>query len=319
MTTSNIEIRLSERRSNVLTPSQLPCLNAVPSVNLTEGCAHGCVYCYARSYSRYPGERTVVVYRNTARKIHDELVRKRRKPSHVYFSPSTDVFQPVDCVLDMAYEIFSDLFAAGVGIAIVTKGVIPERHMRLFEEHPDLLRVQVGLITKDSGVASLVEPRAASPEVRLAQMQRLARAGIETRIRVTPILPDVTDDDIALHDLFSAAAAVGVHKATINVLHLRPAITASLKRALVPPRYAGLMETYRGSSRLTVCGGKSSQMVLPRDFRAALLLRARQIAGRYGITAHLCGCMNPDLTAERCALAGEWEDDRSTYRQLDLC
>jgi len=123
------EVVQQERKSAVLTPSELPCLGSIPTVNLTSGCAHGCLYCYARSYSGHPGEGRIVVYSNTLEKLRRELPRKRTKPALVYFSPSTDVFQPLEPVQDLAYDIFSFLFENGVGIAFVTKGEIPERNV----------------------------------------------------------------------------------------------------------------------------------------------------------------------------------------------
>lgn len=39
------------RKTRVLTPSSLACLAHMPTVNLTAGCAHGCLYCYTRGYS----------------------------------------------------------------------------------------------------------------------------------------------------------------------------------------------------------------------------------------------------------------------------
>jgi hypothetical protein len=38
-----MSVRLIERRGAVLTPSGLACLAGVPTVNITAGCAHGCV------------------------------------------------------------------------------------------------------------------------------------------------------------------------------------------------------------------------------------------------------------------------------------
>ena len=51
-----------ERRSSVLTPSNLACLSRMPTINLTAGCALGCVYCYTLGYASYPGEDKIVVY-----------------------------------------------------------------------------------------------------------------------------------------------------------------------------------------------------------------------------------------------------------------
>ena len=95
-----------ERKSAVLTPSSLACLAHVPTVNLTAGCAHECRYCYARGYLTHPGEGKVTFYTNTLAKLREELRRKRKKPATVYFSPSSDPFQPVPEVLNMAYDVF---------------------------------------------------------------------------------------------------------------------------------------------------------------------------------------------------------------------
>jgi len=312
------EVRVEDRKSSVLTPSQLPCLRAVPSVNLASGCAHGCVYCYARSYSQFPGEGNVIVYGNTAAKLRRELQRKRRKPSHVYFSPSTDVFQPVPRVLDMAYEMFEVLFAAGVGVAFVTKGRIPERHMALIAKNAERVRVQIGLVTTDEEVAHAIEPNAATPALRLRQMDRLVQAGVPTRVRVAPILTGLTDDDATLADVFGASAAAGVTQAALNALHLRPAIVASLKRHLAPGRAEAILARYRGAASLAVCWGKSSQTPLPAEARLELFARAGSIALQYGIETHVCGCMNPDLTNETCGLAGDWPDNSPIVEQLRL-
>jgi len=88
-----------ERKAAVLTPSSLACLAHVPTVNFTAGCAHECHYCYARGYLTHPGEGKIRFYTNTLAKLREELRRKRKKPTTVYFSPSSDLFQPVPEVL----------------------------------------------------------------------------------------------------------------------------------------------------------------------------------------------------------------------------
>ncbi len=301
-----ITVTSQNRKSAVLRPSQLPCLADVPSVNLTSGCAHGCVYCYARSYSQFPGEGRVVVYADTADRLVAELARKRRRPTHVYFSPSTDVFQPVDAVQEMAHRMFSVLLEQGIGIAFVTKGMVPERHMALLCAHAELVQAQIGVITPDEGLSRRLEPGAPSPVARFGQMSRLIDAGVKTRVRVAPIMPGLTDGDDMLDALFREAAAGGVTHATINALHLRPAIIASIRKHLTPREAADVLAHYETAQNLAVCGGKSRQVPMPRESRAELFKCARVIASAHGVETHICGCMNPDLTVERCALAGEW-------------
>ena len=90
-----VEVKMVKRKSHVLSPSGLDCLAHIPTVNVSNGCAHGCLYCYTRGYSIYPGEEKIEVYENLLEKLKKELPRKKRRPRAVYFSPSSDVFQPV--------------------------------------------------------------------------------------------------------------------------------------------------------------------------------------------------------------------------------
>ena len=86
-----------ERKSAVLTPSSLACLANIATINLTAGCAHRCIYYYTQGYTTLPRDGTVHLYGNTAVKLAEELRRKRQLSRAVYFSPSSDLFQPVGC------------------------------------------------------------------------------------------------------------------------------------------------------------------------------------------------------------------------------
>jgi len=44
----------------------------------------------------------------------------------VYFSPSSDVFQPVPEVLELGHSIFEYLLSKDIGVAFLTKGRIPD-------------------------------------------------------------------------------------------------------------------------------------------------------------------------------------------------
>src|SRR4030042_4215592 len=122
-----VNVTRIDRKSAILSPSSLACLTHIPAVNLTSGCAHDCLYCYARGYSVFPGENKVVVYENTLDKMKNELLRKRIKPQAVYFSPSSDIFQPVPEVLELSHSILELLLSKDIGIALLTKGLIPDK------------------------------------------------------------------------------------------------------------------------------------------------------------------------------------------------
>ena len=302
-----MQVVAAQRKTPVLTPSRLACLAKIPTVNLTAGCAHGCLYCYARGYPTYPGDGKVLVYADTAARLRDELARKRKLPQAVYFSPSSDLFQPVPLVLDLAYDILSMLFERGVGAAILTKGAIPERHMRLLEAHAPLVRAQVGLNTLDARLARLFEPGAPAPAARLAQVRRLAAAGIETQARLDPILPGLTDTAEALAPLCASLAAAGVKEIAASMLFLRGAIARSLTRLADAAARDAILARFAAREHLRIRAENSTVYALPAADRRRTYALLAEIAAHHGLAVRVCGCKNPDLGGEACGIAGAWQ------------
>jgi DNA repair photolyase len=291
-----LEVIAAQRKSAVLAPSSLACLADIPAINLTAGCAHNCVYCYARGYSTYPGDGKVVVYQNTLDKLKIELANKRTKPSSVYFSPSTDVFQPIPEVVALGYSIFSFLFSQHIGISFLTKGVIPEKTLSLLLDHTDKVKAQIGLITPHESLRRIFEPGAAEISTRLSQMARLAAAGIEVEARMMPILPGITDKPEDVEKLFQAITGSGVNKVAISTLFLRLAIAAAFHQMLSDkPCARSLIHRYSNQERIPVHARNSSVIPLIRRERESIYASIRELAAKYHVEISVCGCMNPDI------------------------
>lgn len=308
-----------ERKSAVLTPSSLACLSHVPTVNLTAGCAHECRYCYARGYLTHPGEGKVAFYTNTLAKLREELPRKRKKPATVYFSPSSDPFQPVPEVLDMTYDVFKFLLELEIGVTFVTKGRIPERHRKPLANHAPLVQGRIGVVTLDSTIAAAFEPYAATPDVRLAQMAELIGVGIPIDARLDPILPGLTDDADHLEPLCEALARAGVRTIAASVLFLRPAVIGSLRRHVKDKAMLNrLLNRFAGKERLAIHAGNSRVAALPASERLEILERLKSIAHRHGMQVVVCACKNPDISSGSCHISGRWPLVARESRQLGL-
>lgn len=296
----------TKRKSSVLTSSSLACLTRIPAVNLTSGCAHNCIYCYACGYSIFPGEDRIVFYENTLDKLKKELANKRTKPQAVYFSPSSDIFQPIPEILELGNSILEFLLSKGIGIAFLTKGCIPNQTLKLLLTCPDQVRVQMGIITVDEGIRRVFEPNAAEIRTRLQQMTKLVEGGIATEARVIPILPGITDASGSINQLFYAIANTGVKRAAISTLFLRPAILASIKRHISEDAILDkLLSNYQGGKRLAVHAENSSIIPLSLKKREEIYYRFRQAAKKYTINLSVCGCMNPDIGGT-CNITGDW-------------
>ena len=289
------------RKSDVLTPSQLRCLSKIPTINITSGCFHNCIYCYTKGYSQYPGDGKVILFANTADKLKEELDRKRKKPEAVYFCPSCDPFQPVPEILDQTYKTMETLLRANIGVQFVTKAIVPANFIKLFARYSNLVCAQVGLTCVDDNIRKIFEPRTAGVSDKLATLQNLIATGVATSARADPLIHGVMDSDKSLTDLFSAIIKAGVTEVAINYLFLRSAIKESVKKNISGRELlAKVLEPYSAGVKLPI-GMKNSQgIALPKEIREKAFERIKNIALDFGLSVHICGCKNSDITTESC-------------------
>jgi len=284
------------RRSALLTQGQIACLQGTAGVNPAQGCSHGCVYCYPRGYRTYPGDGRVLVYDNLSEKLAVEIARKRKLPQMAFFSPSTDAFQDVREVQAASLEAMGTLLAAGVGVSFLTKGRIGDEFFPLFQRHAYRVHAQIGITTLDRNVQQRLEPNAASPKMRCENIRRLIRCGVATDVRLDPLVPEMTDTEGNLSPLVETLSALGVRRAGVSYLFLRPMIAAQLRRALGPcGMYAAVAAAYRDGPQRKLVGGTARMRLLPTEYRRRRYARLRSLAARHGIHTFLCACKNPDL------------------------
>lgn len=297
-----VEVVLRERKPPILTPSAIPCLHGLPTVNITEGCALGCAYCYIQGYAHYPGSERVILFVNTAEVLREELGRKRRKPCRVYFSPSSDAFQYLPQVQDVSFRTMSVLLEAGVEVAFLTKGFVHERFLRLFAGAPHKVFAQVGITTLDQHFWHTLERRTAPPDMRIRYAASLIQSGVRTTARLDPLIPDLTDTEANLVPLFKALREAGVAEVAASYVFLRPAFAAPLAQQL------GKLGFSRDPSEWDYhcfgggCAG--GRMIGPLQ-RRERFARLDRLARSMGLRIKPCRCKNPELGAEGCAIAGE--------------
>lgn len=299
-------VMVTVTRARRLTPSGLACLSVLPTINLTAGYLHDCVYCYIRGYRNYPGESRIVLYEDTLERLRYELRPGQPKPRAVYFSPSSDLFQPAPEVLEMSHAVLDFLFSQGIGIAFLTKGEIPDKTLELLIDCADLVQAQVGLITLDEEIARVFEPHAASPRMRLWQLHSLIAGGVAAAARLDPILPTLTDDPEALDRQFAALAQVGVRRAAAGVLFLRPGISYWLQRRVPREMLVPLLAAYREEGQAVMRGAEYPIQNLPLERRREIFARLQEAAEAHRIRLDVCVCKNSDIARGSCNIAGTW-------------
>ncbi|HBG28705.1 MAG: hypothetical protein A2Y10_12185 [Planctomycetes bacterium GWF2_41_51] len=300
-----MNIVTKQRKTNFLSSPALDCLRALANINVSAGCVHNCLYCYTKGYSIYPGENTIELYENIVAKVTDEIKRKRKKPRCAYFCSSCDPFQPIPRIQQITFDLMKALLENNINVQFVTKGIISDKTFELFNEHPSKIFGHIGLITVEEKILKIFEPGAASPPVRLNQLERLTKMGIEMSVRCDPIIHGLTDSDEQLQKLFSAIANTGCKRVSISFLFLRPAIISSFKQNISDKETLDkILKPYSANNILPI-GLSSKGTVLPPEIRKAGFEKIEKIAAGFGITTRICGCKNNDITTQKCYLTRE--------------
>jgi len=178
---------------------------------------------------------------------------------------------------------------------------VPGKFLDLFARHPGRLSGQVGLTTLDAGLAATLEPGAASPAARAESLGALCRAGVNVSLRADPLIHGVTDTEDNIAAVLTAAHAGGIREVAASFLFLRPAIAAALRGHIQDATLLNrILAPYRQGIRFRLRGGQGGGMALPEAIRREALARLRKVTERSGMTLHVCGCKNPDITEESC-------------------
>jgi DNA repair photolyase len=299
-----VTVERRQRKGKVLTPSSLPCLGPMPTINITSGCGMDCVYCYTQSYPSHPGNERVVLYENTPDRVRAELKRGRAKPQRVYFSTASDAFPMQREVQDVTFETMSVLLQHGVEVSFLTKGVLTKAFYPLFRQHPSRVHAQIGISTLRPKLWQRFEPRTASPSQRLRTAARLVEIGVETRARLDPLIPEITDDPDDLAELFGKLRSAGISQAAASYLFTRPAFKRRVESAIALPQL-GKPSRATDWSWHRFSEGVGGGRTIGVEERRERLERVAAIAAAEGIEVSMCHCKNADAPGSRyCGIAG---------------
>lgn len=179
-----------------LSPSGLPDLDY--ALNPYLGCYHGCLYCYARVYTRHRevaerwGE-LVAAKRNLVALLVKEVKRIRR--GTVGFGTITDPYQPAEALYRLTRSALEVLAVTGLRVSVQTKSSLVLRDLDLLKELGG--RADVGItvtsLSNSSPMAKVLEPRAPPPSARVEALRRLSSAGLRTWVFYGPVVPGYND------------------------------------------------------------------------------------------------------------------------------
>ena len=277
------------------------------SINPYRGCEHGCVYCYARPSHAYLGlspgldfETRLFAKPNAPALLAAELGKPGYRCSVMALGTNTDPYQPIEREHRITRGVLEVLSAHNHPVAIVTKSALVVRDIDILADMAErrLARVYVSVTTLDRDLARTLEPRAATPQRRIATIRTLAEAGIPTGVMVAPIIPAINDAEI--EDILAAVARAGAASASYVMLRL-PLEVADLFREWLrvhaPLKADHVMSLVRGMR-----GGRDYDSAWGRRMTGDGAY-AEMIARRF------------DLAKRRLALGGrDWSLDTTRFR-----
>jgi len=289
----------------IIARNQSPDIGFDRSINPYRGCEHGCVYCFARPSHAWLGlspgldfESRIFAKPDAAKLLAAELRKPSYAPRPIAMGTNTDPYQPIEARMMITRQVLAVLADFGHPVTIVTKSALVTRDIDILAAMAErgLAKVAISVTTLDRRLARVMEPRAATPERRLAAIASLAQAGIPAGVMVAPIIPGLTCHE--LEGILERASQAGAIQAGYVMLRLPLEITTLFQEWLVdrlPDRAARVMKLVRDMR-----GG--------RDYDAQWFARQRGhgpyaalIARRFRLTAKRLG-LNERLTDLRCDL-----------------
>jgi DNA repair photolyase len=248
-------VYLRDPSRTIITSNDSPDVGFTYSINPYRGCEHGCIYCFARPTHEYLGfsaglefETKIMVKTDAPELLREELSSPKWKPETIAISGVTDCYQPIERKLEITRRCLEVLADFRNPTAMITKNHLITRDVDYLAELAkyDAAAVFLSITTLDAKLANIMEPRAATPELRLAAIETLAKAGVPVGVMVAPVIPAITEHEMP--KILEAARNAGATRAGFVVLRLPWAVAPLFEQWLAehfPDRKEKVMNRVR--------------------------------------------------------------------------
>jgi DNA repair photolyase len=216
-----------EHAKSVISRHDSPDVGFSQSLNPYRGCAHGCVYCFARPTHAYLGlspgldfETRLSAKVNAADKLREELAKPSYKCDVLTIGVNTDAYQPIERQQKITRSILEVAAECHHPVSLITKSALIERDLDILAPmaRRHLVAATLSVTTLDHSLSMKMEPRTSAPARRLLAIKRLTEAGIPVNVNVAPVIPFLTDSE--LEPILEAAAEAGAVSAGYVLVRL---------------------------------------------------------------------------------------------------
>ena len=277
------------------------------SINPYRGCEHGCIYCFARPSHAWLGhspgldfERRLYVKRDAPRLLREAFAKPGYRPEPIAIGVATDAWQPLERRLGVTRALLEVFVETRHPVLVITKSSLIERDVDLLADlaRDDLVTATVTITTLDHALARRLEPRATAPARRLRTLETLARAGIPTRLSLSPVIPALNEHE--LETIVARAALAGACEANAIMLRLPHELGALFEEWLAehyPDRADRVMKAVRSIREGRTNDADFGTRMLGTGPRAAIIRRRFELACRRAGIA--CGRRPVELDTTR--------------------
>ncbi|WP_300021864.1 PA0069 family radical SAM protein [uncultured Maribacter sp.] len=201
------------------------------SMNMYQGCEHGCIYCYARNAHEFWGysagldfERKILVKHDAPKLLEAKLKSKSWKATTIVMSGNTDCYQPAEKEFQLTRKCLEIFLKYRHPVGIITKNVLILRDLDILKELNEygLIGVNISVTSLSEETRRILEPRTTTIKKRLEAIRVLSENGIPVNAMLAPIIPGINSHEIL--NLAKAVSESGAVSMAFTVVRLNGAI-----------------------------------------------------------------------------------------------
>lgn len=203
------------------------------SMNMYQGCEHGCIYCYARNSHEFWGfsagldfERRILVKKDAPKLLEAFIKRKSWKAYPIVMSGNTDCYQPAEKKFEITRACLEVFLKYKHPVSIITKNALILRDLEFVKAlaEDNLISVNVSITSLSEATRRILEPRTATIKKRLETVKALSENGIPVNVMLAPIIPSINSHEIL--PLAKAVSEAGASSIAHTIVRLNGAIGA---------------------------------------------------------------------------------------------
>jgi DNA repair photolyase len=201
------------------------------SMNMYQGCEHGCVYCYARNAHEYWGysagldfERKILIKHDAPQLLEAKLRSKSWKAYTIVLSGNTDCYQPSEKEFELTRRCLEVFLKYRHPVGIITKNALILRDLDILKQLNEygLIGVNISVTSLSEKTRRILEPRTTTIKKRLEAIRILSDNGIPVNAMLAPIIPGINSHEIL--NLAKAVSDNGALSMGFTVVRLNGAI-----------------------------------------------------------------------------------------------